>query len=499
MSSAEAGLAAGACRLRLTNEAGASALACALARSYAAALGFDERGLAQIELGVEEAVSNVVRHAFAPDELQHFDVTLQRHVLGLEILIDDQGLPFDPTRVTAYDPAREPQAQVEAGLGMHLMRSAFDEVEYRNLGRGGKQTRLLKYHALEPIGERALPAEVGTSDDAIAAIRPLREEDALEVSRLIHDAYGYSYPYEHIYFPERVIALNRSGALQSALAVTGTGRIAGHAALVSDPERPERAELAIVVTRTQYRGQGVARRLGDHLLDVAYQRGLRLLFTNAVTAHPYTQRFMHELGFRDCALLPGHAPASLRFRRIAESLPQRESCMLAVRYLDASAQTARRITAAPTQRAALQAIYAGLGIPLQWIMAEHAGASLPAHGSMDAALHAGLELAQLRIVRWGEDSLPLLRARLAQLRRERMAVVELEVPLADAHSARMSDALEALGFVFSGIWPGTTPAEDQLIYNHVADPGFDYDALKIHSDLGQRLRTMMREHGTPAA
>ena len=49
------------------------------------------------------------------------------------------------------------------------------------------------------------------------------------------------------------------------------------------------------------------------------------------------------------------------------------------------------------------------------------------------------------------------------------------------------------------IWPGTTPAEDQLIYNHVADPGFDYDALKIHSDLGQRLRTMMREHGTPAA
>lgn len=498
MSSAEASLPAGACRLTLTNEVAAIALACALTRSHAAALGFGERELAQIELGVEEAVSNVVRHAFAAAELHCFDLTLQRHPLGLEILIDDQGLPFDPARIPAYDPARAPQGQLQSALGMHLMRSAFDEVEYRNLGRGGKQTRLLKYRALAPIGERAEPAAEPAAEP-VAEVRLLREDDALEVSRLIHDAYGYSYPYEHIYFPERVVALNRSGALVSALAVTAGGAIAGHAALVLDPQHPAGAELAIVVTRMQYRGQGVARRLGDFLLELARQRGLRQLYTHAVTAHPWTQRFMHELGFRDCALLPGHAPASLRFRRIAEALPQRESCMLAVRYLDPDARAARSAVVAPAQRALLQAIYQALEVPLQLLDAPAASPALPAHGSVDAALHGGLELAQLRVDGWGEDTLPTLRARLAQLRRERMAVIELQVPLLDPASARMATAIEALGFVFSGVSPGVTPAQDRLVYNHVADPGFDYDAPNIHSELGQRLRAQMRAQAAASA
>ncbi|KAB2900367.1 MAG: hypothetical protein F9K31_05200 [Dokdonella sp.] len=111
----------------------------------------------------------------------------------------------------------------------------------------------------------------------------------------------------------------------------------------------------------------------------------------------------------------------------------------------------------------------------------------------------GLELAQLRVDGWGEDTLPTLRARLAQLRRERMAVIELQVPLLDPASARMATAIEALGFVFSGVSPGVTPAQDRLVYNHVADPGFDYDAPNIHSELGQRLRAQMRAQAAASA
>ncbi len=493
MSSAETVLPADACRLILTNQPRSTALACALARCHAEQLGFSAQELAQIELGVEEAVSNVVRHAFPSDELHSFQMQCQPSPLGLEILIHDQGLPFDPGRIADYDPQAAPDTQWQAGLGMHLMRSAFDQVDYRNLGRGGKETRLLKHRALVPIGERLTSPPPQTPEaEQVSQIRLLHADDALEVSRLIHEAYGYSYPYEHIYFPERVSALNASGQLLSALAVTPSGRIAGHAALVIDDATPDRAELAIVVTRMEYRGQGVARRIGDFLVDMARARGMHLLFTHAVTAHPYTQQFMHQLGFRDCALLPGHAPASLRFRKIAEALPQRESCMLAVRPLDAHACLPRSLDPQLAEHALIAEIYAGLGIPLHPRPRTPDIPAPPAQGQVDASIHAGLELAQLKVTRWGADVLDLLRARLAQLRRERMAVIELQLPLCDAYTAPALPAIEALGFVFSGVSPGVLAEEDRLVFDHVVDPGFDYDTPRIHSELGQRLRAQMR-------
>jgi serine/threonine-protein kinase RsbW len=492
MSGAEATLPLGGCSLTLTNDASSAALACALARAFSGQLGFDAHELDQIELGVEEAVSNVVRHAFPPGELHTFDVVYQPSTLGLEILIRDQGQPFDPSRIPDYDPQAAPDAQLEAGLGMHLIRRAFDRVDHRNLGRGGKETRLLKHRELSPIGERPLAAASHDSVEAVSAIRLLRAEDALDVSRCIHEAYGYSYPYEHIYFPERIVALNEAGQLCSALAVTPSGRVAGHAALVVDDAQPDRAELAIVVTRIEYRGQGVARKLGDFLVDQARARGMRLLFTHAVTAHPFTQRFMHQLGFRDCAILPGHAPSSLRFRKIAEALGQRESCVLSVRFLD-DARPSERLAVAPAEhRAMLEAIYENLGVPLRWMEAPPETAELPPHAGIDTSVHTGLELATLEVRSWGADALPVLRARLAQLRRERMAVVELKLPLCDPHTARVLPEVETLGFVFSGASPGVEPREDRLVLDFVADPGFDYDAPKIHSPLGSRLRDYAR-------
>ncbi len=484
MSSAEGILAPGACRLTLTNHPDATALACALARAFAAQLGFSARELGQIELGVEESVSNVIRHAFPSDELNQFDVVLRPSPLGLEILIEDQGLPFDPASVPEFDAtAMDP---LRGGLGMQLMRSAFDETEYRNLGHRGKQTRLLKYRELAPMEAPPAPARA-PAPEPVAEIRRFRAADAIEVSRLIHEAYGYSYPYEHIYFPERVAALNVDGELISALALTASGRVAGHAALVTDAAAPERAELAIVVTRPEFRGQGVAQRLGEFLVDLARSRGIGMLFTNAVTAHPWTQRFMYQLGFRDCALLPGHAPASVRFRRIAEDLPQRESCVYAVRFLEPQRPTERRAVLPERHRVLLEAIYAELGLPLRAIAPPAVG-NPPPRARVDAAVHHGLELAQLRLLTWGADALAVLRARVAEFRRARMAVIELQLPFCDPSSTAALDAVEALGFVFSGIEPGLHAADDRMILNLVSDGGFDYAALALHSALAQRLR-----------
>ncbi len=104
-----------------------------------------EGDIKKIELGVEEAVSNVIKHAFAPNEDAEFKITCERVPLGLEIIINDKGVPFDPTILPEYNPDDIKDDAPESGLGLYLMHQFMDEVSFHNLGREGKELHLYKY------------------------------------------------------------------------------------------------------------------------------------------------------------------------------------------------------------------------------------------------------------------------------------------------------------------------------------------------------------------
>ena len=476
--------------LTLTNEASAPALACAHVRSVAAQLGFNGEEQDAIELGVEEATANVVQHAFAPDELNSFQVICRPTALGLEICIRDQGMPFDPDRLPEFQPEHVLDAPLERGLGTFLMKQVFDQVVFRNLGKDGKETCLIKHRQQQLIGDYAAPPapSVPLAGETIQAVRPMRADEAIEIARCVYEAYGYSYPYEHIYYPERVVALNASGEISSAVAATASGKIAGHSALVYDQDGG--AELAIVVTRPEYRGQGVARKLGEFLLQLAQQQGLAMVYTKAVTAHTYTQQFCHALGFSDCALLPAHAPASVQFRRIAEQLLQRESCILAQRPIAPIRQQALYLP--PHHREMILALYANMG---RTILCPELPPALPLTGRTELSTSAssGLDLAILEVQVWGDDCVQALRHQLIQLRRQHLAVVELVLPLWQAETARQLPALEAMGFFFTGIAPAAD-GKDRLLMHYLIDPAIDYANIHVHAAISEQLLAYVNAH-----
>ena len=55
----------------------------------------------------------------------------------------------------------------------------------------------------------------------------------------------------------------------------------------------------MVATKAKFRGQSVARRLGEYLGEEALDCGLHGLFIEEVTVHTFTQKFCHRLGFVD--------------------------------------------------------------------------------------------------------------------------------------------------------------------------------------------------------
>ena len=80
----------------------------------------------------------------------------------------------------------------------------------------------------------------------------------------------------------------------------------------------EVADLAVVATKAKFRGQSIARRLGEYLDDEALARGLHGLFIEEVTVHTFTQKFCHRMGFVDTGFLLAYSPATMAFKGIAE-------------------------------------------------------------------------------------------------------------------------------------------------------------------------------------
>ena len=90
-------------------------------------------------LAVDEALANVIRHAYRGEFDREIEVTCQAFLDRLEFTLLDRGDPPDPARL-------EPHPLDDAALGgrgTHIIRSIMDEVSYEQVP-GGNLLRLSK-------------------------------------------------------------------------------------------------------------------------------------------------------------------------------------------------------------------------------------------------------------------------------------------------------------------------------------------------------------------
>jgi len=94
-----------------------------------------------MEHAVDEACSNVIKHAYAGDPNQEIGVTLRISPEAFEVIIEDSGLKADVASVKGrrLDDIRP------GGLGVHLIKRACDIVEFDEKKKKGNRLRLVKY------------------------------------------------------------------------------------------------------------------------------------------------------------------------------------------------------------------------------------------------------------------------------------------------------------------------------------------------------------------
>lgn len=115
---------------------------------FATVVGFSDEDCRHIVLAVDEAVANVIRHAYHNRHDQEIELTCRRLRCetsagdvpdGLEFILVDHGQAADPEKLKG-----RPLDEVRpGGLGMHFIRNFMDEVNYEPLP-DRNQLRLVK-------------------------------------------------------------------------------------------------------------------------------------------------------------------------------------------------------------------------------------------------------------------------------------------------------------------------------------------------------------------
>jgi serine/threonine-protein kinase RsbW len=92
--------------------------------------GLSERSIYDLQLAVDEACSNVIRHAYGGRGGQ-MEVTIEAVDGEMQVVIRDWGQGFDLEVVPVPDVTAPLEARPLGGLGLFLMRQMMDSVEFR--------------------------------------------------------------------------------------------------------------------------------------------------------------------------------------------------------------------------------------------------------------------------------------------------------------------------------------------------------------------------------
>lgn len=94
--------------------------------------GFNKDEIDEMILAVDEACTNVIKHAykFSPDG----DIILEIKFddTALTITIEDNGISFNPDIIPEPDLQKYYREHRVGGLGMYLMKTLMDEVKYKS-------------------------------------------------------------------------------------------------------------------------------------------------------------------------------------------------------------------------------------------------------------------------------------------------------------------------------------------------------------------------------
>ncbi len=97
-------------------------------------LGWSESEAKLITLALEEALTNVIRHAYCNRADGVIELLCEKSDGKLQFVLSDSGTAPDPARICA----RQDDSTEAGGMGTHIIRGVMDTVDYQSIPSGNR-------------------------------------------------------------------------------------------------------------------------------------------------------------------------------------------------------------------------------------------------------------------------------------------------------------------------------------------------------------------------
>ena len=465
-------------RLVLAAERDYLAASLAFLREVAQPLGLVADDLVALERAVQEVCLNVIEHGFEPGQPGRFDVVLLRRPGQLVIAVEDQGVPFDWTRLEAGP------APAASSLTV-----GTDAIRFLSLGMQGNRVEIVKHLPYDHIGSYlaagmvAPPLRTTELSTEPVAVRAMTAEDAVAVARCTYAVYGYSVPDEYLYVPDRMREMLAGGLLEVCVGATAGGEIVSCLTCEVAQAGAPVGYLGEGMVDPRFRGHRLLEQMLRFVESRAAAQGMLGLYGEAVTVHPFSQKSNLALGFRETGIqLADEAPA---VRLPAGALSICLNCTATVlNFLKTAPSPVRSVYLPAQHQAMIQRIYEHGRFERRL---ETAPTSAPAGAAqLNVEVFPKWSEASLRVTAFGADLVDLVRVRLRRLRLRHIDWIGLDLPLGHPSAQTLCPQLEALGFFFAGIIPELV-GDDVLRLQYLNEVETDLASVQLASDFAREL------------
>lgn len=107
---------------------------------HAESYGFVADQIADIRLAVDEAVTNIIKHAYQNDTSKEINISLKFTDAQLCIYLTDTGRSFEFETYKLPDIKKQIELKKRGGMGVYLIHSLMDKVSYT---RKGQKNRMI--------------------------------------------------------------------------------------------------------------------------------------------------------------------------------------------------------------------------------------------------------------------------------------------------------------------------------------------------------------------
>jgi len=132
-------------QLRLPSQSDNLSLIRDLISKVATQAGLNNEDAGKIELAVDEACTNVIKHAYGSNSNEIIDIQIKIEKTKLTIIVSDKGKGFNPDKIKIPDLNESIRTGKRGGLGICLIKTLMDKVDFQMNPGTKNQVKMVKY------------------------------------------------------------------------------------------------------------------------------------------------------------------------------------------------------------------------------------------------------------------------------------------------------------------------------------------------------------------